>query len=136
MLKHVWRVWASGKYAGNSYESIWLSFELFGYGKSPGTHQNHFRVFNTSNSSPILLFVPRNLNPILGGNAKRRAPKNDRDLSCQKLIWSHGVPLYEKSDANCCCVFLLTCWRHSDPQHLQKLIQQITEILPKNRSQN
>ena len=26
-LKHVWRVWGSGKYANVSYASIWLSFE-------------------------------------------------------------------------------------------------------------
>ena len=57
-----------------------------------------FLVSSTSNSSPVLLF--RHLSFL---NTKRRAPENNRDLSCQKLIWSHGVPLCEKSDAYFCC---------------------------------
>ena len=31
-------------------------------------------------------------------NTKRRAPENDRDLSYQKLIWSHMMPFGVNSD--------------------------------------
>ena len=80
---------------GKSYASMSVKFELFGHEKSQENHHNHFRVFNTSNSSPILLFCLRNF---FLGNTKRRAPENDRDLSCQKLIWSHMVPFGANSD--------------------------------------
>jgi hypothetical protein len=33
-------------------------------------------------------------------NPKRRAPENDRDLSFQKLIWSHVMPFGVNSDPN------------------------------------
>ncbi len=58
-----------------------------------------FRVFNTCNSSPILrFFVPETLKPIFFENPKRRAPENNRDLSFQKLIWSHMMPFGVNSD--------------------------------------
>ena len=57
-----------------------------------------FRVFNTCSSSPILLFCPRNPKSFFLENPKRRAPENDRDLSYQKLIWSHMMPFGVNSD--------------------------------------
>ena len=74
-----------------------VKFELFGHEKSQENHQNHFRVFNTSNSSPILLLCSRSPTSFLK-NTKRRAPENDRDLSYQKLIWSHMMPFGVNSD--------------------------------------
>ena len=46
----------------------------------------------------FFFFVPETLNPIFSGNPKRRAPENDRDLSDQKLIWSHMMPFGVNSD--------------------------------------
>ena len=45
-----------------------------------------------------LFFVPETLNPIFLENPKRRAPENDRDLSFQKLVWSHMMPFGVDSD--------------------------------------
>ena len=46
----------------------------------------------------FFFFVPETLNPIFLENPKRRAPENDRDLSFQKLIWSHMMPFGVNSD--------------------------------------
>ena len=46
----------------------------------------------------FLFFVPETLNLIFLENTKRRAPENDRDLSYQKLIWSHMLPFGVNSD--------------------------------------
>ena len=46
----------------------------------------------------FFFFVPETLNPIFLENTKRRAPENDRDLSYQKLIWSHMMPFGVNSD--------------------------------------
>ena len=72
--KHVWRVWGVWGDAEKSYESVSVKFELFGHKKSKENHQNHFRVFHTSNSSPILLSCPRSLkSDFLGKYKKTRA---------------------------------------------------------------
>ena len=46
----------------------------------------------------FFFFVPETLNPIFLENPKRRAPENDRDLSYQKLSWSHMMPFGVNSD--------------------------------------
>ena len=46
----------------------------------------------------FFFFVQETLNPIFLENPKRRAPENDRDLSFQKLIWSHMMPFGVNSD--------------------------------------
>ena len=97
----VWMVWGGWGDAEKSYASMCVEFLLFGREKSQGNHQNYFRVFNTCNSSPILLFCPRNPKYFFLENPKRRAPENDRDLSFQKLIWSHMMPFGVKSDPSC-----------------------------------
>ena len=90
-------VWGGWGDAEKSYASMCVEFLLFGREKSQENHQNHFRVFNTCKPSPIC-FVPETLNPIFLENTKRRAPENDRDLSYQKLIWSHMMPFGVNSD--------------------------------------
>ena len=84
--------------AEKSYASMCVEFLLFGREKSQ--ENNIFRVFNTCNSSPILLFCPRNPKFCFLENPKRRVPENDRDLSFQKLIWSHMMPFGVNSDAS------------------------------------
>ena len=84
--------------AGKSYESVSVKFELFGREKSQENHPNHFRVFNTCKSSPVFFCVPETPNLFFLENQKRRAPENDRDLSYQKLIWSHMMPFGVNSD--------------------------------------
>ena len=98
LLEHVWMVWGGWGDAEKSYESVSVKCELFGHEKSQENHQNHFRVFDTSNSSSTLLFGPQKPNRIFLENTKRRAPENDRDLSFQKLIWSHMMPFGVNSD--------------------------------------
>ena len=98
LLKHVWMAWEGWGDAEKSYAPMSVKFELFGHEKSHENHKNNVRVCNTSNSSPILLFVPRNLKSYFSENTKRRAPENDRDLSFQKLIWSHVMPFGVNSD--------------------------------------
>ena len=70
-------VWGGWGDAEKSYASMCVEFLLFGREKSQENHQNIFRVFNTCNSSPILIFVsPETLNPIfLGKSKKTRAGK-------------------------------------------------------------
>ena len=58
-----------------------------------------FRVFNTSNSSPILLFCPRNPKSIFLKIQKDAHRKMDRNPRRKKLIWSHMVPFGVNSDA-------------------------------------
>jgi hypothetical protein len=91
-------VWGGWGEAEKSYASMCDEFLLFGREKTQENHQNHFLVCNTSNSSPILLLFPETLNLIFLENTKRRAPENDRDLSYQKLIWSHVMPFGVNSD--------------------------------------
>ena len=99
LLKHVWMVLGSGGEAGKSYESVCVKFEIFGHENSQENHKNHFRVFNTSNSSPILLFCPRNPKSFLFFEIQKDVRrKMDRNPSCQKLIWSHMVPFGVNSD--------------------------------------
>ena len=68
--------------AEKSYASVSVKFELFGREKSQEkNHQNHFLVFNTSNSSPIVIVCPRN-------------PKSDFLGKCKKTRagqWSRSV---------------------------------------------
>ena len=74
------------------------SFYYLAEGKVRKTTKIIFRVFNTCNSSPILLFFPRNPKSYFLENPKRRAPENYRHLSFQKLIWSHTMPFGVNSD--------------------------------------
>ena len=46
----------------------------------------------------LFFFVPETLNLFFLENPKRRALENDRDLSYQKLIWSHMMPFGVNSD--------------------------------------
>ena len=46
----------------------------------------------------FFFFVPETLNQTFSENPKRRALENDRDLSFQKLIWSHMMPFGVSSD--------------------------------------
>ena len=86
-LKHNWGVWGSGKHVETSYELIWLSFELFGHGESPKTHPKSFlRFLALLTRHRFFFLLPEALNMFSSKNTKRRAPENDRDLSCQKLI--------------------------------------------------
>ena len=60
-----------------------------------------FRLFNTCNSSPILLFCPRNPGSIFLLEIQKDAHRNlDRNPRRQKLIWSHMVPFGVNSDAS------------------------------------
>ena len=59
LMEHVWRAWGAWGDAEKSYASMSVKFELFGREKSQENHRNMFRVFSTSNSSPILLFCPQ-----------------------------------------------------------------------------
>ena len=93
----VWGGWGDEE---KSYASMSAEFELFGREKSQENHQKHFLVFNTSNSSPILLFCPRNPKSFLFENTKDAHRKMDRNPRRQKLIWSHMVPFGVNSDAS------------------------------------
>ena len=95
---------------------------MFGwFGEVGGTRKNHthrclwslnylaerkvrkttnFRVFNTSNSSPIIVFRPRNPKIFAGELKKDAHRKMDRNPRHQKLIWSHMVPFGVNSDAS------------------------------------
>ena len=60
-----------------------------------------FRAFNTSNSSPILLFCPRTPKSFFFLKIQKDAHrKMDRNPRRQKLIWSHMVPFSDNSDAS------------------------------------
>ena len=101
LLEHVWRAWGVWGDAGKSYESVCVKFELFGHEESKEHNSNYVRVFNISNSSPILLFCPRNPKSFFGEIQKDAHRNMDRNPRRQKLIWSHMVPFGVNSDASC-----------------------------------
>ena len=74
------------------------SFYYLAERKVRKTTNNIFRVFNTCNSSPILLFCPRNPRSIFLRIQKDAHRKMNRNPRRQKLIWSHMVPFGVKSD--------------------------------------
>ena len=99
----IWGVWGSEKYAAKLYESIWLSFELFGHGKSPKTHQNRFSSFFAFLTRHRFFFVPRKRKSFFVGKYKRRAPENHRAPSGQKPLNFNGVPFCDESDVSFSC---------------------------------
>ena len=101
LLEHVWFGGlgeVGGTLENHTHRCLW-SLNYLAERKVRKTATIIFRVFNTSNSSPILLFLsPETLDSIFLENTKRRAPGNDRDLPYQKLIRSHMMPFGVNSD--------------------------------------
>ena len=71
--------------AEKSYASMCVEFLLFGREKNRETTKIIIRIFNTSNSPPILFFVPETLNPFCFENTKRRAPENGSKSAPSKV---------------------------------------------------
>ena len=74
---------------------VWIIWPREKPGKPP---KSFFEFLTLLTRHRFSFFVPETLNPIFLENTKRRAPENDRDLSYQKLIWSHMMPFGVNSD--------------------------------------
>ena len=84
LLEHVWMVWGVWGDAEKSYGSVYVKFGLFDREKNQETTKMIFEFLTLLTRHRFFLLSPKTLNPIFWENTKRRAPKNDRDLSYQK----------------------------------------------------